>query len=365
MKIGLIINPIAGMGGKVGLKGTDGNLYEKAIALGANPISINRTMEFLNNLHLYDKFTFLVPNGIMGEHVIRQSKIKKFLVINCAHSEFKTDKYDTINCAKTMSNQIDVLVFSGGDGTARDIYDAIKESVPVIGIPSGVKMYSAVFAKSPRDAAITLENYYYKNVNVKLKEVLDIDEDEFRKNKLVIRLYGYMKSFSSDGMVASGKQAVINIDEDEIEGISNYLKEIMLPNLIYIVGPGSTTYNVFKKIGIEKTLLGVDVIKNYEIIKRDANEKEILNLINNERSKIIVTPIGGQGFLFGRGNQQISPEVIKLVGRENIIVVSTRSKINSLKYLFVDTGDLKVDELLRGYIKIIVGYRQEKIMKII
>jgi predicted polyphosphate/ATP-dependent NAD kinase len=365
MKIGLIVNPIAGMGGKVGLKGTDGNLYEKAIALGATPISANRTIEFLNSIHLYDKFTFLVPNGVMGEYVIRQSKIKNYLIINCAHDNFSTNKFDTINCAKLISGQVDVLVFSGGDGTARDIYDAIKESIPVIGIPSGVKMYSAIFAKSPKDAAITLEDYYYKNADIKLKEILDIDEDEYRKNKLSIRLYGYIKSFSAEGMISSGKQAFFSIDEDEIEGISNYLKELINPEFIYIVGPGSTTYYVFKKIGIEKTLLGVDIIKNNKIIKSDANEKDILISLSNERSKIIVTPIGGQGFLFGRGNQQISSEVIRLVGKENIIVISTKSKISSLKYLLVDTGDPKVNEMLKGYIKIIIGYRQEKIMKIV
>ncbi len=365
MKIGLIINPIAGMGGRVGLKGTDGNLYQTALKLGAKPISINRTLDFLNSLNIINELFFIVPNGIMGEYVIKQSKIKNFKVINCAHDNYNTNKFDTINCSKLISKEVDILVFSGGDGTARDIYDSIKDSLPVIGIPSGVKMYSAIFAKNPREAAKVIESYFYGNSNIKLKEVLDIDEDEYRSNKLKIKLYGFMKSISSEGMVNVGKQAVYSSDEDEIMGISNYLKELIKNDVIYIVGPGTTTYNVFKNLGIEKTVLGVDIIKNYKVIKFDANENDILNLIYNQKAKIIISPIGGQGFLFGRGNQQISPKIIKMIGKENIIVISTISKLSSLKYLLVDTGDESVDNMLKGYIKVIFGYKQEKIIKII
>ncbi|AFZ70120.1 hypothetical protein Calag_0343 [Caldisphaera lagunensis DSM 15908] len=365
MKIGLIINPIAGMGGRVGLKGTDGNLYQKALKLGAQPISINRTLDFLNNLSLVNELFFIVPNGIMGEYVIKESKIKNYKVIQCSQDNYNTNRYDTINCSKLIAKEVNILVFSGGDGTARDIYDSIKDSIPVIGIPSGVKMYSPLFAKNPKDAAKVIESYFYGNSNITLKEVLDIDEDEYRNNKLKIKLYGYMKSISSEGMINVGKQAVYSVDEDEIMGISNYIKEIIKQDVFYIVGPGSTTYNVFKNLGLEKTLLGVDLIKNYEIIKYDANENDLLNYINNQRVKIIVSPIGGQGFLFGRGNQQISPKILKIVGKDNILVISTISKLSSLKYLLVDTGDENADNMLKGYIKVIIGYKQEKIMKII
>jgi predicted polyphosphate/ATP-dependent NAD kinase len=108
------------------------------------------------------------------------------------------------------------------------------------------------------------------------------------------------------------------------------------------------------------------VVYNGELIASDAGEKELLAIIQVKQAKIIVTVIGGQGYIFGRGNQQISAEVIRQVGKENIIVVATKEKILALEQgiLLVDTGSEEVNNLLRGYIKVVTGYREELICKV-
>lgn len=360
--IGLIINPIAGMGGRLGLKGTDGDAYKLAIKLGAKPFSPKRAIEFLNSLDVDVKI--LVPNGIMGEEAVKNAKRKfHFEIIKCSR-ESDTTAEDTKKCAEIISRKVDLLVFVGGDGTARDICDSIKTNIPVLGVPAGVKVYSAVFANTPRDAAEIVKKFIKNNIRFEQKEVLDIDENEFRSNRLKIKLYGYLTVPASKEMVEGGKTEFSGMEED-FEGIANYVVELIKSDEVYFLGPGTTTSAIARKLGVEKTLLGVDAILNNKLIGKDLNESKIIELAKNYKANIIVSPIGGQGFIFGRGNQQFSPEVIKLVGKENIIIVSSKRKLQSFKSLKVDTGDEETDNMLRGYFRVIVGYHQEMVVKVV
>ena len=368
--IGFIINPIAGMGGRVGLKGTDGEAYLLALRKGAKPVAPKRAIEFLNALSPSNIELYIAP-GPMGEKVLLESKCKGavyYKVIGELKSE-KTTAEDTKRIAKEMVEEgVSLLVFVGGDGTARDILDAIDLKIPVLGVPSGVKMYSAVFAVNPKAAARIVEAYVRGYTREILAEVMDIDEEAYRRNELKIRLYGYMKVPVLSGLVQSSKEPSMDIaDEEENKiAIARRIIEEMEPNTLYILGPGTTTKAIGDLLGIDKTLLGVDAVYNGRLVGKDLDEKGILELLKKyPKAKIIVSPIGGQGFIFGRGNQQISPKIIELVGKNNIIIVATHRKMSTLDVLRVDTGDEKVDKLLRGYVRVIVDYNEDLVVKVV
>ncbi len=348
-KMGFIVNPIAGMGGKVGLKGTDGK-YKEALKLGAKPIAPLKAIEFLSFLKSYvGMFELYTYPKMMGEYEALHIRLKPTVVGDGSIGEVdETTAEDTKKAARLLMDT-DIIVFVGGDGTARDIYSVVKDRIPVLGVPSGVKMHSAVFALNSRAAANIILDFLRGKTNFELREVVDIDEDAFRQGRISAKIYGYMK-VPVTNLIQPFKRSYSS-DATKIIEITKNIK--LDANTIYIFGPGTTTYYIVKQMGLEKTLLGVDLIMNGEIIVKDAKESDILSAIENRKAKIIVTPIGGQGFIFGRGNQQISAEVIKRVGKENIIVVATKTKLRELNALRVDTGDLKLDEGLKGYIDVI------------
>lgn len=369
IRLGLIINPIAGMGGRVGLKGTDGDAYLLALKKGAKPITPGRALEFLNSLEV--NVDLYVAPGPMGENVARKSKLSNKIVkvVGELKSE-RTTAEDTRRIAKQMLGEnVDLIVFVGGDGTARDIADAVDQKIPVLGIPSGVKMYSAVFAVNPKAAAEIVKALTQDKTRELLEEVLDIDEEAYRRDELKVRLYGYLKIPVVMGLVQASKEPSAGIEEEEEnkKAIARRIVEEMEPDTLYILGAGTTVKAIADELEIEKTLLGVDAVYKGELVGKDLDEKSILNILNNySKAKIIVTPIGGQGFIFGRGNQQISPEVIKKVGgKKNIIVIATRRKINQLDVLRVDTGDKEVDDMLRSYTRVVIDYYEEIMMKVV
>ncbi|MEM1639944.1 MAG: ATP-NAD kinase family protein [Desulfurococcaceae archaeon] len=366
MRIGFIVNPIAGMGGSVGLKGTDGDSYFLALKRGAKPVAPHRALIFLNNIRS-NNFEIISAAGNMGEDVVKSSNHRDKLVEIVGETKSLTSRLDTINIAREMSKKVNIIVFVGGDGTARDIYEAIGTSVPVIGVPSGVKMYSSVFAINPVAAARLLDRFIAGEVEFVEREVLDVDEESFRRDKLVIKLYGYLLVPYSGALVQSSKTIYSGTNEElSKEGIAEYIIENMESSIPYVLGPGSTVKTICKKLDLNCTLLGVDILLNKKLLIKDAWEKEIIDIINQYgKAKIIVTPIGGQGFLFGRGNQQLSPRVLSLVDREDIIVVATEQKLRSLPYLLVDTGDKDIDEKISGYIKILVDYNRFIVTKVI
>ena len=367
IKVGFIANPVAGMGGSVGLKGTDGKIYFKAVKLGAKPVTLKRAREFLSHIKNKRDFFLLTAPGDMGESIIKDFNLN-FSVVGSLKDKL-TSADDTKRIAKEMlSEAVDLLVFVGGDGTARDIYDVVGLEKPVIGVPSGVKMYSSVFAVNPRAASEILNAFIDGNAKMVEGEVLDINEESFRKGKLDVKLYGYLKvpevtellQLSKEPTHAGGSSA------ENKKAIASYIVKNMAKNTLYLLGPGTTTKTIADELKVKKTLLGVDAICDGELVGEDLNENGILNLLKNfTAAKIIISPIGGQGFIFGRGNQEFSPQVIEAVGKDSIMVVATRDKISKLQCLRVDTGDVEVDRMLKGYIKVVVHYNEEVMINIL
>jgi predicted polyphosphate/ATP-dependent NAD kinase len=356
--VGLIVNPVAGMGGSVGLKGTDGDMYEKALALGAEPVTPKRTHDLLMHIERKNAVTLLVAPGKMGLRYVAGFDVPVTVIGEIGE---ETSAEDTRRIAREMVERgAELLVFVGGDGTARDIYDAVGTTVPVVGVPAGVKVFSSAFALSAR-AAADMVDAFVAGSDVTEEEVLDIDEDAFREDRLASRLYGYLLVPEVRRFLQPGKRAssVTRSSAASKKEIAAYVVEEMDPQALYLLGPGTTVRAITDELGLPKTLLGVDAIRSGELVGEDVNERDILSLFERyERRKIIVTPIGGNGFIFGRGSKQFTPAVIRQVGRENVIVVGTRHKLSDLACLHVDTGDLALDEMLSGYVKVMVGYRE-------
>ena len=362
MKLGFIVNPIAGMGGKVGLKGTDGKeVLEKAIRLGAKPESPIKAKKALEVLKAYmDEIELITCPGKMGEEEAVELGFKPTVI---GKKKAEVGPEDTEEAAKKMLELgVDLLLFAGGDGTARNIYNAIGDKLPVIGIPAGVKIHSAIYANHPRSAGEVALKYLKGEIKaIREAEVMDIDEEAFRKGQVTAKLYGYMKVPYERQLVQSLKAGRPEQEEAAQDAVADRIIAEMEPDVYYIIGSGTSTRPIMEKLGLPNTLLGIDIVKNKELVASDVGEKDILRIIDGKKAKIIVTIIGGQGYIFGRGNQQLSGEVIKRVGKENIRIIATKGKIVSLggQPILVDTGDDEVNKIFNGYMRVLTSYNEE------
>jgi len=367
LRIGLIVNPLAGIGGSVALKGSDGEEV-RALAADLDPDKLSRSMQravrALTILAAADAHCqWLTCAGAMGQSVL---DVCGFGYSLCGEllSSLSTSE-DTRLAAQIMREQgVDIIVFVGGDGTARDLYDTLGDNFPVLGIPAGVKMHSGVFAVSPEAAGeLLLELSRGGLVGLALQEVRDINEEAFRADRVVARFYGEMLVPGEGRYLqhtkVGGRESADLVSLD----IAAWVVEEMEEGVTYLVGPGSTTAAIMNELSLANTLLGVDVVRDEALLAADASEEELLQLLDRDQgpAKIIVTVIGGQGYVFGRGNQQLSPAVIRRVGVENILIVAAKSKITELqdRLLLVDTNDPELDEALSGYRPIITGYRDQ------
>ena len=368
-KLGFIVNPVAGIGGKVGLKGSDGaETQARARALGAVAESGKKALLALEGLGEYrDKLEVYTYPGERGEEVCAAAGLE-YRVLGQIEAG-QTGPEDTRRAARVLRDAgVELLLFAGGDGTARDILDAVGSSIPVLGIPTGCKIHSGVYALNPRSAGRLLIRFAQGQLrDTREAEVMDIDEALFRQGQVQARLYGYLRIPNEGRLLQNLKSGRAHSESASVDMLSNYIAETMEPDVLYIIGTGSTTAAIMEKLGLPNTLLGVDLVYAGQRIAADCTEQEILSQLEGRpKAKIIVTVIGGQGYLFGRGNQQISAEVIRRVGRENIIVAAARDKLLSLfgAPLYVDTGDEEVNALLRGYIPVIVGYEDSVMMRV-
>jgi predicted polyphosphate/ATP-dependent NAD kinase len=367
-KIGLIVNPVAGIGGKVGLRGSDGEAYTRALELGARPESNEKakiTLQVIKQVE--DAVELYTYPADMGGDIVKACGYKAH-IIGIIESG-RTRPEHTVRAAQDLKNAgVELLLFAGGDGTARNIFDAIGSDFPVLGIPAGCKIHSPVYALNPKCAGEIVVRFINGTVkSFKEAEVMDIDEELFRQNRLQAKLYGYLKVPDAGGFVQNMKSGRNMSEATSIGLMAGYIADTMEKDTLYIIGPGSTTRAIMDKLELPNTLLGVDLVYNGRLIENDVTEKQILTAFEKYKMrKIIVTVIGGQGYVFGRGNQQISAEVLRNVGKENIIIAATKDKMISLmgKNLYMDTGHEDVNEYLCGFYKVTVGYEDYVIFKL-
>jgi predicted polyphosphate/ATP-dependent NAD kinase len=370
MKIGLIINPVAGIGGPVGLKGSDGiEIQNLALLKGGSYQSNNKSKIALNQLKdIKEEIFFITGYGEMGERLLKELGFSYRVI---GPQKNSTTYHDTEKLARDMlKHGVELLVFAGGDGTARNIYNAIALKLPCIGIPAGVKIHSAVYANNPKDAGIAIKQFIMNKDSISLidSEVMDIDEEKFRQNIVEARLYGYLKVPYAKNLMQQSK-ASVKFSEYDIEGIADEVEDRIQSNpkdVCYVFGTGGTSYSILKRLGYKGSLLGVDVLYNGKLIIKDGTEQEIYDFVKNKEIVLILTVIGGQGHIFGRGNQQLSPRIIKLVRKENIWIVSTADKIYSLpgNVLRVDTSDEDLDKKIAGYYKVVVGWQEQIVCQV-
>jgi len=372
-QIGFIVNPIAGMGGRVGLKGTDG-VIKKAVMLGAKPVAPKKAeemlLEFCTISTNYCDLEWITCGGDMGNNELEAVGIKNKKVIYSPSGKTTTAD-DTKNaCKKLLEYPIDLLVLCGGDGTTRDIFNIIDRKIPLIGIPAGVKMHSGVFGINTLATAKMLHEFINERLTIGDAEIMDLDEELYRKGIWKVRLFGVARGIVEPTYIQVGKTCFESVSDDEVkdelaEHINDELEKHS--DWLYLFCAGGTIDYIAKKLNIQHTLLGIDAIYQKQLVEKDVNEEQILMLLKKyPKTKILISPIGAQGFILGRGNLQLSPAVINKIGMDNIIVVATPSKIMHTPILRVDTGDKKLDHLFgqQGYLMVVIGYRLSRVVKL-
>jgi len=372
-RVGFVVNPIAGMGGRVGLKGTDG-VANQARAAGAEPIAGPRAQLFARTfleLSRHDeslRVRWLTCGGTMGAVPLRDAGLGGETIELVHTPGAETTATDTQRAVDAcVARGAELLLFCGGDGTARDVAEAAKDRIPILGIPSGVKMHSGLFAVSPPAAAQLLVGYLRGQLRIGTGEILDLDETAYRNGEWRVRLFATAKTLVEPNLVAGGKVMIDEVSEEAIRGeLAVHFSEIFEnePDTLFLLGPGSTLSSIATAIGINKTLLGVDAVVGGKAVAKDLNEKGILDLLDRHpKAKLVVSPIGAQGFILGRGNLQVSPAVLRRIGTKNVIVVATPAKLAMTPVLRVDTGDTALDKEFhkREYLFVVIRYRTSKL----
>lgn len=355
--LGLIVNPVAGMGGPVGLKGTDGtDILDEARRRGAQPRAATRARDAMLRLQRSPaQISVLAAPAAMGADIAQDAGFETLIAPFEAPS--LSTAGHTREAAKWMKEQgADLILFAGGDGTARDIFAEIGDAVPILGIPAGVKMHSAVFATSPANAGHLAARFAEDSVAATLRpaEIMDLDEAAIREDRVSARLFGYAVSPYERLLVQNAKSGSRPGEDAALDAVARQVAAAMLPGCLYILGPGTTTRRVARALDLPSTLLGVDAVLDGRIAGLDLDEAGLLALMDGRESQLIVGILGGQGSLFGRGNQQISASVIRKVGRDRITAIASAEKLIALgnEPLHVDTGDAGIDAMLAGYMRV-------------
>ena len=366
-RLGLIINPIAGMGGKVALKGTDGaQTLAAAQARGARPEAQEKAARALRPLlPCRERVVILTASGPMGEELCQTLGLPCQVVHTCAGDTAAQDTQDAARAIREAGARL--LLFAGGDGTARDVAAAVGSRQTALGVPAGVKIHSPVYAVRP-EAAGALALSFLKGAcgQTREAEVVDIDEAAYREGRVNTSLYGYLQIPYERRFLQNSKAPSPLSERSQQVNIAWEMLDQMRSGVYYLIGPGSTTQTLMDVLELPNTLIGVDLICDKKLVQSDLCEREILARLAERETHLILTPTGGQGFLLGRGNQQLSPAVLRQIGRERLHVLATQEKLFHLsgRPLLVDTGDREVDAMLSGYVRAIIGSMEEQVVKI-
>ena len=388
-RIGIIVNPDAGLGGRLALKGSDGQA-ELARSKGANDRSGPRMTESLQHLSSIISITpgpwkdieWWLMKGRMGDSWIPNSlgEVGRWNIID--ETPQKTSADDTTSAVHTLvKHNVEMILYAGGDGTTRDIVNALIEidasETPILGVPAGVKMHSGCFGASPRASAEALAAWITGDLLLARTEVMDLDEDLYRDGEWVVRMYGEANTPGSPRWMQGSKQRVERVSETEIlEGLGDHIKETIeeKPEMLVIWGSGGTLRTLGDSIGYAISVLGIDATRGTEQIGTDLDEVGLIETVDShkkafgEESEILLllSPMGGQGFLIGRGNLQLSPDVLRRIGIDAILGVVTPAKLATLNSLRIDTGDAELDAEFRErkYLKALQGYRTTRLIRI-
>ena len=364
-KLGIVVNPFAGIGGALALKGSDGaEIREKALAMGAEKKANEKMAKALSILDaLSGQFTVVTAAGDMGETVCESLGIPYEVIYVPVAAQ--TEGEDSERAAKAMVHaKVDLLLFAGGDGTARNICSVVGTQVPVLGVPAGCKIHSGVYCVSPSAAGQVVSQMIAGELVSEMDaEVRDIDENAFRDGKVIAKHYGEMRVPAELTYVQAVKMGGKEDEALVLDDIAAYVSEIMEdePDTYFVMGSGSTVGAVMEFLGLDNTLLGVDVVKQGELIKSDVTANGLVSLTQNKPTKVILTVIGGQGHVLGRGNQQLSPTFIRQIGKQNMLIVATKQKLQALngKPLRLDSSDAALDAELAGPFTVITGYKDK------
>jgi predicted polyphosphate/ATP-dependent NAD kinase len=365
LKIGFLVNPIAGIGGKKAWKGTDEleaawDLFEEG-----EKYAFERVIKALNSISSSLPLIFYYCGNPMGADLLEAISFENEKVYT--PEESRTSALNTKEaCRIFLEKNVDLIIFVGGDGTARDVTSIINDKIPVLGIPSGVKMFSGCFLYHPRDLGEILDEMVNGEIAFAPEDVLDVDEALFRENKVHATLYGQLIVPQKVGLIQGGKISSLATSAETYDSMSyELIDEHELMEGLFVLGTGSTVYHILKSVDIEKTLLGVDLLENGKIIAKDINEETLYQKTKQKDFKIILTPIGGQGFLLGRGNQQISSRVLKNAKVFEFIIVSPEQKLETIDILELDLDEpINIPDIKNGYIKVLTGFHRYSLMKI-
>ena len=366
-KLGVIINPFAGIGGAVGLKGSDGQqTREKALAAGAEQLAMQRMAQCLAQVQpLSAQVKIFTAGGDMGQTVAEGLGFHYELVYQ-AQSE-QTQALDTVNCVEALIDAgVDLILFAGGDGTARNICDVVGERATVLGVPAGCKIHSGVYAVTPAAAGrIAAKMIQGQMLSRKQADVKDIDEEAFRAGVVKAKSYGELSVPADLEYLQATKMGGVEVEAMVLDDISDHIREQMedAPDTCFVMGSGSTVDAIMQTLGLDNTLLGVDLVKGGKVIGKDLSAKQLMKLTENQSVCIVLTVIGGQGHVLGRGNQQLSPDLIRRAGKAGLMVIATKTKLNGLqgRPLISDSGDPQLDVSLGNAITVITGYHDEVI----
>lgn len=365
-RLGLVVNPLAGVGGPAAQKGSDHPDVQARARSGELPLTAAaRTRSFLQQLRVPSDcaLELVTVPGAMGADIVQDLSFE--VELSDYNPALQTTALDTHESVRALlANGVDLLVFVGGDGTARDVCRVVmatRPTQPVLGVPAGVKMHSGVYAINPAMAAELVSQLAIGElVNLELREVRDIDEEAFRQGQVKSRYFGVMRVPAEGRFVQQVKQGGLEVEELVLLDMAEHLRQEITPDTLVIVGPGSTTFGILNQWGLDGTLLGVDLLMGDRVLARDADATSLERQLREHKGPVllVVTAIGGQGHVIGRGNQQLTPVVLRGVGRDRLRIVATKTKLKTLhgRPLLMDSGDVALDREWSGYIPVLAGF---------